>query len=88
MQGLKISIALSTLFLIIYTIAAQFSVTEFIVPYMFIMSPFVVVALVIKVLKFGTPSKYTFSERFYDDVDISPVQTEKTNTTTEQQVLF
>lgn len=88
MQGLKISIAISTAFLVIYTMAARFSVTQVVVPYLFVMSPFVVVGLVIKVLKSGTPSKHTFNERFYDDADIRPIQTEKRTITTEQQVLF
>ena len=36
---------------------------------MFILSPFMVIAMLYVILKYGKPSRYTFDEIFYDDWD-------------------
>lgn len=69
MKKAQIAITIVTLYLLIYTAAPQIGFSQGIIFSMFFLSPFLVIAMVFIVLKFGEPSKFTFDERFYDDLD-------------------
>jgi hypothetical protein len=70
-KNIKWPVYLTTSYLIIYTLIAQYEPWQFIAPWLFIFSPFIVLWMVFSILKYGEPSKYTFDERFYDDMENS-----------------
>ena len=69
MKKPAIVIALATIFIVFYNLAPFIGIPDEFIIAMFIVSPIVVVYMAFVILKFGKPSKYTFEERFYDDVD-------------------
>ena len=69
MKKAQIAIALVSLYLITFQAAPFIGIPERIIYSMFFLSPFLVIGMVYVVLKYGEPSKYTFDERFYDDLD-------------------
>jgi Flp pilus assembly protein TadB len=75
MKGSWFPIVLVTAFLLVYVLLAYYSL-EYIVAAMFILSPFLVIWMVYRVLRNGKPSGRTFSEYFYDDVDHQRIREE------------
>lgn len=69
MKKVTMAIALATLFLAVFQSARFIDLPPELTIAMFLMSPFVMLLLVLIVLKYGTPSVFTFNERFYDDND-------------------
>ena len=69
MKKIKIIAAAVTLFLIFFQISPFIGLSDEIIFTMFWLSPFLVIYMVYVILKNGEPSKYTFDERFYDDLD-------------------
>ncbi len=68
MKGIWFPVIFVTAFLAVYVVLSYFSFAG-IVSTMFVISPFLIVWMVYRVLKYGKPSGRTFSEYFYDDVD-------------------
>jgi hypothetical protein len=68
MKGIWFPVMFVSIFLAIYVVLAYLSF-ERIVSLMFVVSPFLIIWMVFRVLKDGKPSGRTFSEYFYDDVD-------------------
>ena len=69
MKKLPIAITVVTLYLLIFQAAPFVGIPDRLIFLMFIISPFLVIAMVYVILKYGKPSKFTFDERFYDDLD-------------------
>lgn len=68
MKGIWFPVIFVSAFLAIYVLLAYFNIENVVIT-MFLISPFLVIWMVYKVLKDGTPSGRTFSEHFYDDSD-------------------
>lgn len=66
---MQIVVTIVTLFFIFFQVAPFIGISEEWMYTMFFISPFVLIYMVFVVLKNGEPSKYTFDERFYDDLD-------------------
>jgi Flp pilus assembly protein TadB len=75
MKGSWFPIMLVTAFLVAYVVLSYFSF-EILVSAMFLISPFLVIWMVYRVLRYGKPSGRTFSEYFYDDVDHQRIREE------------
>jgi hypothetical protein len=58
-----------TFYALIFQASPWLGFSDAIIFTMFILSPFVMIYMVYMVLRFGEPSKNTFEERFYDDLD-------------------
>ena len=69
MKTVQLTITLVTLSLLVFQSAPFIGISSEVISYMFMMSPVLVISMVYIVLKYGEPSKYTFDERFYDDLD-------------------
>lgn len=67
MKKVWFAVVLSTLYVIVFHLSPYIGFHSWMIYGMFILSPIVVITLVLVVLKYGEPSKYTFDERFYDD---------------------
>ena len=67
MKKVWIVIALTTLYAIAFNLAPHFGASLRLMIAGFILSPFLVLYMVWVILKYGTPSKYTFDQKFYDD---------------------
>jgi len=63
------SVVIATIFVILYHASPYIGFPSWLIFGMFLLSPLVVITLVWIILKHGVPSKYTFDERFYDDLD-------------------
>jgi Flp pilus assembly protein TadB len=75
MKGSWFPIMSVTVFLMAYVVLAYYSFENIVVA-MFIISPFLVIWMVYRVLRYGKPSGRTFSEYFYDDVDHKRIREE------------
>lgn len=71
MRKPAIIITIATLYLFFFHLSPYINVPDEFIIAMFILAPFVLIYMAYVVLKYGKPSKYTFDERFYDDVDFS-----------------
>jgi len=69
MKKVWIAITLATLYLFFYILAPYIGIPDEVIIVLLILSPFVIISMVYIILKYGKPSKYSFDERFYDDVD-------------------
>ena len=69
MKKVFVVIAFVSLFAVIYQIAPYIGIGDKAILSMFILSPFLIVYMAYVILKDGKPSKYTFEERWYEDVD-------------------
>ena len=69
MKKPAIVIILATLFMIIYNLSPFIGIPDEAIIAMFLLSPIVVIYMVYVVIRFGKPYKYTFEERFYDDLE-------------------
>lgn len=77
MKKVWLAVVLSTLYVIVFHLGSQIGFQGWMIFGMFLLSPLVVITLVWIILKHGVPSKYTFDERFYDDLDYKRNVTEK-----------
>lgn len=68
MKGIRFPIFFVTLYLMIYTVLHHAGASLNILLPMFSISPILVIWMVYKVLKNGTPSGKTFDDQFYDDM--------------------
>ena len=69
MKKPAVVIAFATLFMIFYNLSPYIGIPDEFIIAMFIVSPVVLIYMAYVILKFGKPSKYTFEERFYDDLE-------------------
>jgi hypothetical protein len=69
MKKVPIAIAFVSLYLLFYQATPYIGIPDTAIITMFIISPFLVVTMVYIILKYGEPSKFTFDEKFYDDLD-------------------
>lgn len=76
MRSVWFPISFASFYLVVYTILAYLSVLRDVVVIMFVLSPFLVVWMVYRVLKDGKPSERSFSEYFYDDIDYKRIPDE------------
>lgn len=67
MSKIKFPIITVTLFMVIYNLLPFFNVNTDGIVALFILSPFAMIWMVYSVLKYGTPSKKTWDEYFYED---------------------
>ena len=70
MKNLRFPVYTTTAFLLIFTLLSQIEACIPYLVYVFMLSPFIVIWMVYRVLKDGVPSERSFDEYFYDDVDI------------------
>jgi hypothetical protein len=73
MRPILFPVIAATVYLFVYSYLAFTETWVWLVIWMFVLSPMVVIWMVYKVLKNGIPSTRTFDEYFYDDVDLQPV---------------
>lgn len=73
MRGIWFPVIFASAYLVIYVMFASLNL-ETVVAAMFVISPFLVIWMVYRVLKDGKPSGRTFSEHFYDDSDYRRVR--------------
>lgn len=66
-KKVPVVITLVTLFAVVYHMSPFIGVPDNAIIIMFILSPFLVLYMAYVILKYGTPSKYTFDDRFYED---------------------
>lgn len=69
MKKVWLPVVIATIFVILYHASPYIGFPTWLIFGMFLLSPLVVITLVWIILKHGVPSKYTFDERFYDDLD-------------------
>ncbi|MFN8354818.1 MAG: hypothetical protein U0Y10_10260 [Spirosomataceae bacterium] len=68
MKKIRVPVLGVTLFLLIYTLGSNVGYfSPMIIASMFTISPFVVIWMVIRILKDGTPSPLTMDDQFYED---------------------
>jgi hypothetical protein len=67
MEKIKTPILLTTLYVFIYLMVCELDTTARWAIMLFSLSPLPVIWMVYRVLRDGTPSEYTFKEKFYDD---------------------
>jgi hypothetical protein len=69
MKKVPIAIISATLFMVLFNLFVYTGMALAVLPFMFCMSPFVIIYMAYAILKYGKPSVHTFDERFYDDWD-------------------
>jgi hypothetical protein len=74
MEKIKLPIIVTTVYLAIYAATAQMESAIRLTILLFSLSPLPVIWMVWRVLRDGVPSKYTFTERFYEDYPYQRVQ--------------
>ncbi|MGB0430537.1 MAG: hypothetical protein ACPGLV_08695 [Bacteroidia bacterium] len=79
MKPIKTPILITTLYLMIHSIAPQLGIPDVVIIASWALSPLLVIWLVVRVLKDGIESKQTFDEHFYEDVKSVRVKAEATN---------
>lgn len=69
MKSDHFAIVFTTCFLIFYTVSAQLGMPAGIVATMFFISPYLVITMVYRVLRYGKPnSNRTFDQQYYADI--------------------
>jgi ABC-type transport system involved in cytochrome bd biosynthesis fused ATPase/permease subunit len=71
------TIAIATIYLIIFQVVAQTDSSASIIFSMLSFAPFVILYMTYVILKYSKPSEHTFEERFYDDWDYKRNYVEK-----------
>jgi hypothetical protein len=71
MKKPAVVISFATLFMVFYNLSPYIGIPDEAIIAMFILSPIILIYMVYIILRFGKPSKYTFEEKFYDDLDYS-----------------
>ena len=74
MKKPTIVIALATLFMVFYNLSPYIGIPDEFIIAIFILSPIILIYMVYVILRFGKPSKHTFEERFYDDLDYDRIK--------------
>jgi amino acid transporter len=69
MKKAPVAITITTLYLVLFNLAAQFGTSLQVLIGMLCIAPFLLIYMTYLILKYGKPSPYTFDERFYDDWD-------------------
>ena len=69
MKRPAVIIFLATLYLLFFHASPILAVPNWVIIALFILSPLVVIYIVYTILKYRKPPKYTFEERFYEDLD-------------------
>ena len=64
-----IIIVLSTIYLVIFQLSPHLGIPDEAIIAMFILSPIIVIYMAYVILKYGKPSKHSFEEKFYEDID-------------------
>jgi hypothetical protein len=67
MEKIKAPILLTSLYVFIYLLACELDESLRLAIMLFSLSPLPVIWMVYRVLRDGTPSQFTFKERFYND---------------------
>ncbi|MFN4284368.1 MAG: hypothetical protein ACK4E8_00220 [Lacibacter sp.] len=67
MQKIRMPVLLVTLFAFAYQATPWLGVSDNLIFALFLFSPVAVIWMVYRVLRDGTPSPYTWEERFYED---------------------
>jgi hypothetical protein len=62
-------IVLVTLYSLFFQLTSFIEMPSAVIFYMLTGMPLLIIVMVYVVLKYGKPSKYTFDEKFYEDVD-------------------
>ena len=68
-KGIAFPIAFATSYLFIYCFLLSFNLNIPLALLLFSFSPVVIIWMVVRILKDGTPSEKTFDEYFYEDVN-------------------
>ncbi len=69
MNKVPLVITLVTAYLVFFQLSPLIGLGDDVILLIFVISPFMVIAMLYVILKYGKPSRYTFDERFYDDWD-------------------
>lgn len=69
MQNIRMPVLLVTLFAFAYQATPYLGFDADLIVALFILSPFVLIWMVYRILRDGKPSPHTWEERFYDDFD-------------------
>ncbi len=83
MQPVKLPLLISTLYLLLHTIAPFLGIPDVVIIASWALSPLLVVWMVYRVLKDGFASTQTFDEHFYEDVESARVKAQAVNTSLE-----
>ncbi len=76
MKNLKLPVFTATAFLCTYAFIGFFESLESLFFFMFSISPIVVIWMVVRILKDGVLSSYTFDEKLYEDYDENRLRVE------------
>lgn len=77
MKKIALPLLSTSLLLLLFTVLCFFEANIDIIIAIFLLSPFVIIWMVCKVLQSGTPSGKTWDEYFYEDFDYRKNGTEK-----------
>lgn len=69
MKKPAIIIGFATVFMLFYNMAPYIAIPDAIIIGMFILSPFVIIYMAYVIIRYGKPSRHSFEEKFYDDLD-------------------
>lgn len=67
MHKIKFPIIFVTGFIIVYNALFFFSISKWVLFFLFSIAPIALIWMVYKILKFGKPSQYSWDEYFYED---------------------
>lgn len=74
MEKIKMPILIATAYLVVFVITLGFSQILTLSMLLVSLSPLPIIWMVYKVLRDGTPSAFTFEERFYEDYNCERVR--------------
>ncbi len=74
MEKIKMPILIATAYLVVFVITLGFSQILTLSMLLVSLSPLPIIWMVYKVLRDGTPSSFTFEERFYEDYNYERVR--------------
>ena len=69
MKNIQFPVIAVTIFAVIYNVLPFFETGDWLIMLLFSISPIAVIWMAYRILKYGIASKYTFEEKFYEDVD-------------------
>jgi len=69
MKNIQFPVIAVTIFAVIYNVLPFFEVGDCLIMLLFSISPIAVIWMAYRILKYGTPSKHTWEEKFYEDVE-------------------
>jgi hypothetical protein len=68
-KRVSIVIAIATAYAAFYNLTPFIGVSDHVIIGLYLFSPFLVVRMAYVIVRYGEPSRHTFTERFYDDLD-------------------